>query len=346
MDRLEVRRLSIGFGDKTVLDGLDLTLHDGELFSLLGPSGAGKSTILKAVAGLLQPMAGSVLINGKPVDHLPPERRDVVLIFQKPLLFPFLSVRQNIAFGLRMIGLHRAEQRSRIDRMIELTGLRGLERRRIHQLSGGQQQRVALARGLVLEPSILLLDEPFSSLDAELREQMRDLIRTIQRRTGTTMLFVTHDQQEAFALSDRIGLLLDGKLRQTGAPAELFYRPADLAVARFFGCQNMVHGRISGGWFYGAPISFPTVLPDSQGAVALIRPEDIVVRPAAAGAGIVGRVSAVRFEGAVSRITVETALGVFTVLSIRPGCETGMRVELSFAVERMHVFLPEDRNHG
>ncbi len=346
MDRLEVRRLSIGFGDKTVLDGLDLTLHDGELFSLLGPSGAGKSTILKAVAGLLQPTAGSVLINGKPVDHLPPERRDVVLIFQKPLLFPFLSVRQNIAFGLRMIGLPRAEQRSRIDRMVELTGLRGLERRRIHQLSGGQQQRVALARGLVLEPSILLLDEPFSSLDAELREQMRDLIRTIQRRTGTTMLFVTHDQQEAFAISDRIGLLLDGKLRQTGAPAELFYRPADLAVARFFGCQNMVHGRISGGRFYGAPISFPTVLPDSHGAVALIRPEDIVVRPAAAGAGIVGRVSAVRFEGAVSRITVETALGVFTVLSIRPGCEKGMRVELSFAVERMHVFIPEDGNHG
>lgn len=338
MGRLELRDLTIGYGGKTVIRGLSLSLQDGEILSLLGPSGAGKSTVLKAVAGLLHPLSGSIHINGAQANHLPPERRDAVLIFQKPLLFPFLNVSQNIAFGLRMTGIKGSTAHHRIERMIAITGLQGLEQRKIHQLSGGQQQRVALARGLVLEPSILLLDEPFSSLDAELREQMRDLIRGIQRQTKTTMLFVTHDQSEAFGISDRIALLLDGRLRQTGLPEEVFYQPADIDVARFFGCNNVLHGSISAGFFQGSHVCVPTSLDDCVRAVAAIRPEDILVCPMVNKDRLPGRVTAVRFEGTTTRLTVETREGIFSVLSIRPECSPGTEVGLEFHADRLHIF--------
>ncbi len=339
MGRLELRDVTIRYGDKTVIHGLNVQLQDGEILSMLGPSGAGKSTVLKAVAGLLPPSSGSILINGRPADHLPAERRDAVLIFQKPLLFPFLNVGHNIAFGLRMTGLRGAAARQRIERMIAITGLQGLEQRRVHQLSGGQQQRVALARGLVLEPSILLLDEPFSSLDAELREQMRELIRSIQQQTKTTMLFVTHDQSEAFGVSDRVALLLDGRLRQTGPPEQVFYRPADVDVARFFGCNNVLHGSIRDGYFIGARVRVPTTRADCERAVAVIRPEDVRLHPAAPGSGgPTGRISGVRFEGAMSRLTVMTEAGQLSVLSIRPQWRRDEVVGLEFPADRLHVF--------
>ncbi|MCB2215566.1 MAG: ABC transporter ATP-binding protein [Desulfobulbaceae bacterium] len=339
MGRLELRELTIRYGAKTVISELNLQLQDGEILSLLGPSGAGKSTVLKAVAGLLPPFSGSIAINGQPADHLPAERRDTVLIFQKPLLFPFLNVGQNIAFGLRMTGHRGAAARQRIERMIAITGLQGLELRRVHQLSGGQQQRVALARGLVLEPSILLLDEPFSSLDAELREQMRELIRTIQQQTKTTMLFVTHDQSEAFGVSDRVALLLDGRLRQTGPPEQVFYRPADVDVARFFGCNNVLPGSIRDGYFHGARVRVPTERADCNEAVAMIRPEDVRLYPAVPGSDRpTGRISGIRFEGAMSRLTVTTEDGPVSVLSIRPHWHLGELVGLEFPADRLHVF--------
>ncbi|MGB3211827.1 MAG: ABC transporter ATP-binding protein [Desulforhopalus sp.] len=338
MGKLELQNLTINYNTKPVIRNLSLDIDDGEIVSLLGPSGAGKTTILKAIAGLLHPTSGRIIINGSPVDQLPAEKRDAVLIFQKPLLFPFLDVGQNIGFGLKMAKVKGAAAEKQIKKIIEITGLEGLQTRKIHQLSGGQQQRVALARGLVLEPSILLLDEPLSNLDAELRQQMRELIRSVQAQTGTTMLFVTHDQSEAFALSDRICLLLDGSLRQTGTPTELFYHPADPDVARFFGCMNFITGKIHNGVFENGFVSCPTPLDDSPEARAVIRPEDIVLSSTESEYGTVGKIIHVQFEGSTTRLTIRAGDTTFTALSLRPDYHFEQSVRLYFPPERLHIF--------
>lgn len=338
MGRLELQNLTIKYGTKPVVRDLSLDISDGEMVSLLGPSGVGKTTILKAIAGLLKPASGKIIINGKHVNHLTAEKRDAVLIFQKPLLFPFLDVGQNIGFGLKMAKIKGSVAAKQIDKIIEITGLVGLKNRKIHQLSGGQQQRVALARGLVLEPSVLLLDEPLSNLDAELRQQMRELIRSVQAQTGTTMLFVTHDQSEAFAISDRICVLLGGSLRQTGTPTELFYQPADPDVARFFGCVNFINGTIHNGLFEGGFVSCATSLIDSPEAIAAIRPEDIILSSTWMENGAVGKVVQVQFEGSTTRLTIEAENETFTALSLRPDFYLEQLVRLHFPPERLHIF--------
>jgi ABC-type Fe3+/spermidine/putrescine transport system ATPase subunit len=342
MGRLQLRNLTIRYGPKPVISNLSLDIHDGEMVSLLGPSGAGKTTILKAIAGLLRPASGKIFIDGEGVDHLPAEKRDTVLIFQKPLLFPFLDVGKNIAFGLKMAKITGQTAEKKIDRILAITGLEGLKNRKVHQLSGGQQQRVALARGLVLEPSVLLLDEPLSNLDAELRRQMRQLIRGVQAKTGTTMLFVTHDQSEAFAISDRICLLLDGSLRQTGTPTELFYQPADIDVARFFGCTNFMHGTIRNGLFESKLGSCPTSLGDCPKATAIIRPEDIVLScqkiDNSRDNTTAGRIRELQFEGSTSRLHVDSGGTIFTVVCLRADFLPEQTVWLHFPPERLHIF--------
>ncbi|GAB6191197.1 ABC transporter ATP-binding protein [Desulfocastanea catecholica] len=338
MGQLQLRNLTLRYDEKPVISDLSLDIHDGEMVSLLGPSGVGKTTILKAIAGLVQPASGQIIINGESVDHLPAEKRDTVMIFQKPLLFPFLDVGRNIAFGLKMAKMTEPTAEKKIDRILAITGLEGLKNRKIHQLSGGQQQRVALARGLVLEPSVLLLDEPLSNLDAELRQQMRQLIRSVQAQTGTTMLFVTHDQSEAFAISDRICLLLDGSLRQTGTPTELFYRPADVEVARFFGCTNFLHGRIRNGLFESDLGSCPTSLGECPEATAMIRPEDIVLSSEKRDNVTAGKIRELQFEGSTIRLRVETAGITFTVISLRADVHPEQVVWLHFPPERLHIF--------
>jgi ABC-type Fe3+/spermidine/putrescine transport system ATPase subunit len=220
-----------------VLRGITTTFGAGELTALLGPSGCGKTTLLKVLAGLL-PAAGHLRFDGDEIGPLPPEKREVAVVFQKPLLFPHLDVQGNVAFGLKMRG--RAED---VTPMLALTGVESLARRRVSELSGGQEQRVALARALVTRPRLLLLDEPFSALDETLRAQMRTLVRRLQRELQTTTVFVTHDQEEASLVADRIVLLLDGRVEQAGAPAELYSRPATPAAARFFGWQLLGDGR-------------------------------------------------------------------------------------------------------
>ncbi len=343
MGRLELEKLTIKYTTKPVIQNLSIAINDGEMVSLLGPSGVGKTTILKAIAGLLPPASGCIRINGERVDHLAADKRDVVLIFQKPLLFPFLDVYQNIGFGLKMAKISKGIAHKRIDKIMQITGLERLKNRRIHQLSGGQQQRVALARGLVLEPSVLLLDEPLSSLDAELRLQMRELICSIQAQTGTTMLFVTHDQSEALAISDRICLLLDGRLRQTGTPTELFYRPADAEVARFFGCANFIAGQIHNGVFMSGAIRCSTLLDDSPQAFAVIRPEDIVVCPRQAPEGMAGVVVQIQFEGPTTRLTIEAGQSTFTALSSRPDLTKDQVVGLQFPADRLHILPGTER---
>jgi len=337
MIQLELQDLTIGYGSTTIIRDLSLSIHDGEIVSLLGPSGAGKTTILKTIAGLLQPAAGQILINNSPVNHLPAEKRDAVLIFQKPLLFPFLNVAQNIGFGLKMQKTGRQQAEKKIAEIIEITGLNGLDNRKVHQLSGGQQQRVALARGLVLEPAILLLDEPLSNLDAELRQQMRELIQTVQKQTGTTMLFVTHDQSEALAISDRVCLLLDGRLRQTGKPEELFYSPADPEVARFFGCNNIFSTADS---FCQHSCGF-----DDTAKMFTIRPEDIEIYPSQQERSspkkqpFKGTVNRVTFEGRLTRVTVDVeGKNRIAVLCRRPTFHAGQTVWLRMVENRIHFF--------
>ncbi len=231
---------------RPAVSGLDLEVRAGELVALLGPSGCGKTTTLKMIAGLLAPSSGEVLFDGEPVTGIRPEKRQAVMVFQNTLLFPTMTVADNIAFGLRMRRVNREEAAERVGEMAALMQLRGLESRRPAELSGGQKQRVALARALVVRPRVLLLDEPLSSLDAYLREEMRELILTTQRAAGVTTIFVTHDQQEAVLLADRVALMFDGQLQQFSEPRRFYERPATRRIALFFGCRNFLRGRKEG----------------------------------------------------------------------------------------------------
>jgi len=217
-----------------------LTAHDGEFLTLLGPSGCGKTTTLRIIAGLERPDSGKVLFDGRAVNDLPPYERNIGIVFQDYALFPHMNVFKNIAFGLEMRRLPRREVERRVKRALELVGLEGLENRYPEQLSGGQQQRVALARALVVEPEVLLLDEPLSNLDAKIRERLRGEIKRIQRELGITTVYVTHDQEEAMAVSDRIAVMNFGRIEQVGKPLELYYHPRKEFVARFLGTSNIL----------------------------------------------------------------------------------------------------------
>jgi len=341
MGVLTLSDLAVAYGGETVVHGLNLDVSEGELVSLLGPSGAGKTTILKAVAGLLPPARGDIRIDGRSVHGRPPEKRSAVMVFQNPLLFPFMNVAQNIGFGLRMQGVAPDEARGRIRDILELTRLSGLEGRRVNEISGGQQQRVALARALVLKPSILLLDEPLSNLDANLRQQMRELIQDIQSETRVTTLLVTHDQSEALMISHRIGLLLSGRLRQVGTPKEVFQRPVDRDVAEFFGGCNFFTGRIRQGVFGCELGSFPApdIHANGQLLTATIRPEDILIG-ADSEYPISARVRRASFEGAATRLWVDCDAVSLVVLTPRSDLAPGRPVRLRLPAEKLRIFPP------
>lgn len=233
-----VQALTKSFQGILAVQDVWLDIQAGERLSLLGPSGCGKSTTLQLIAGILQPDRGDMFLAGQRLNRVPPERRQMALVLQKGLLFPHLSVGENVAFGLKMRGVSRAKQVEQAIAMLNQVQLSGFENRRPNELSGGQAQRVALARSLVIKPKVLLLDEPLSALDANLRGDMQDLILRLQRETGVTMIVVTHDQGEAVVMSDRIALMFDGHLRQVAMPEELYQRPGDETVARFLGGVN------------------------------------------------------------------------------------------------------------
>ena len=343
MGELKLKNITIDYGHTPVVRNFSLTVENGQMASLLGPSGAGKTTVLKAVAGLLQPRSGEILIDGRPANGLPPEKRNAVMVFQKNLLFPFMNVEQNIGFGLRMQGRRNDEIHRRIEEIVQLTKLSGLNRRKVHELSGGQQQRVSLARALVLQPAILLLDEPLSSLDATLRQQMRELIQDIQARTRITTLFVTHDQAEALMMSQRVCLLLNGRIRQVGKPQELFYRPVDPEVARFFGGCNFFEGQLKNGIYCSqfATVAVPGLSADGRQLTATIRPEDILISTNG-HQGIPGRVQKTSFEGSTTRIWVQCQNRVFVVLASRTDLSTGQNVRLHLPPDKIRIFPPEN----
>ena len=235
------------FGDVAAIDGVSLEIEDGEFFALLGPSGSGKTTLLRAVAGFVTPDRGEVRIAGERMDRVPVAKRNIGMVFQHYALFPHMNVFDNVAFGLSVRRLDRGETARRVASALDMVELQGLDERRPSELSGGQQQRVAIARALVTEPRVLLLDEPLGALDRRLRQQMQVELRRIQREVGITTLFVTHDQEEALTLSDRIALLDNGALVQVGAPSDVYERPRNRFAASFLGDANFFHGRYRAG---------------------------------------------------------------------------------------------------
>src|SRR5450432_200039 len=239
-----LRDLTIRYGAQTAVDGVSLAVEPGELFLLLGPSGCGKTTLLRAVAGFVEAGAGSIHFGAEDVTRLPAHARNAGMVFQSFALWPHLSVFENVAFGLRERRVSKAEIASRVEGALASTRLPGQGARRVDELSGGEQQRVALARALVVRPRCLLLDEPLSNLDARLRQQMRDEIRRLCKEHGLTTIYVTHDQKEALAVADRVGVMTNGRLLQVGAPADVYRRPHSRAVAAFVGETNLVRGRV------------------------------------------------------------------------------------------------------
>ncbi|MFL0411338.1 ABC transporter ATP-binding protein [Microbacterium paludicola] len=303
--RVEFRGVVKDYGSTRVLHGIDLDIRPGEFVSLLGPSGCGKTTALRVLAGLEQATGGSVLLGGQDVSATPTNKRDIGMVFQAYSLFPHLSVIDNTAFGLRRRGVARAKATTRAGDALDLVGLGHLADRFPHQLSGGQQQRVALARALVTEPRVLLLDEPLSALDAKVRVQLRDEIRRIQLRLGTTTVFVTHDQEEALAVSDRIAVMNAGRIEQIGTPEELYLRPATPGVAAFVGLSSVVPAVVSGGVATVLGVEVPIVGEAPDGAAeAFLRPENVRL-----GGTIPAVVQESTFLGSLRRTVVRTEDG-------------------------------------
>lgn len=271
------------FGTVTAVNQLDLTVGSGELVGFLGPSGCGKTTTLRMIAGFETPTSGRIVLGDRDVTDLPPEQRNLGMVFQNYALFPHLTARQNVAFGLEMRGMKRGEIKERTSTILQKVGLEGKEDRYPRQLSGGEQQRTALARALVIEPSVLLLDEPLANLDAKLREEMRFYIRSLQQEYGITTIYVTHDQDEALVLADRIAVLMDGSLQQLGAPEELYRRPRTVRVASFVGLANLLPVTVAereGEMLrlesaHGPLHAYGPVLPPGTRAVLSVRPEGL-----------------------------------------------------------------------
>jgi putative spermidine/putrescine transport system ATP-binding protein len=306
---VEFRCLRREFGSTVALDGLDLTVRPGELLALLGPSGCGKTTALRMLAGFEHPDSGEVLVDGEDVTRVPAHRRDAGMVFQSYSLFPHLSALDNVAFGLRMRKVRTSERRARAAELLDLVGLADKGDNFPHQLSGGQQQRIALARALALRPRVLLLDEPLSALDAKVRLSLREEIRRLQQELGITTLFVTHDQEEALSMADRVAVMRAGQLEQCATPAELYGRPATPFVAEFVGTMSRIPGHLAGGLVELLGQRLPVdgeapVVAEGDVVDVLVRPEAVQVRADDAGDA---QVVATAFLGAATRVTVRLA---------------------------------------
>jgi ABC-type Fe3+/spermidine/putrescine transport system ATPase subunit len=334
---IELRNIAKSYGATQVVRDLSFSLQKGELIALLGPSGCGKTTTLRMVAGFIKPTAGRILVRGQDITALPPHKRDSGLVFQSYALFPHMTVTQNIAFGLNRRGVPPSEQKTRIAAMIEKLQLKGLEKRYPRQLSGGQQQRVAVARALVINPAILLLDEPFSNLDAKLRESTGFELRRIQQELGLTSIFVTHDQHEAMSIADRIAVMHQGAIEQIGTAIEIYERPRSRFVADFIGKANFLKASVEdpAAGLIRLSVS-PTVpfkvpggtLPVRGSSIeVMVRPENISLEKEASDAGIGGRVEVVSYQGANAHVIVRLTDGQAIAVECRGNQAAEFRVD-------------------
>ncbi len=330
MPHLEIDGAVKRYGGKTVLHGIDLALGQGEFVSLLGPSGCGKTTLLRIVAGFERPDGGRVVLAGSDITALPAARRNMGMVFQAYSLFPNMTAEENVRFGLKVRRETPAAQQARAAELLALVGLAEHARKYPHQLSGGQQQRVALARALAIRPALLLLDEPLSALDAKVRVQLRDEIRRIQQETGVTTLFVTHDQEEALSISDRVVVMQEGRIAQAGTPAEIYGEPANIFVARFVGAAAELRGRVrdaEAGLVELCGRAVPAVrargLTTGAEVHVLLRPETVRLGPPGAAEALLEGVVASRvFFGALTSIRIEID-GGFSLAAAMPSAEAG-----------------------
>ncbi len=315
MARLELREISKSFGRAVAVDRVTLEVRDGEFLTLLGPSGCGKTTTLRIIAGLIDPDEGEVLLDGSPMQHLPAHRRQTAMVFQSYALFPHMTVHDNIGFGLRMRGMPPDRIRQRVQDALALVELEGLGDRYPRQLSGGQQQRVAVARAIVTQPKVLLFDEPLSNLDAKLRERLRLELRALQQRLGVTTVYVTHDQAEALALSDRVAVMFQGRVVEIGTPREVYRTPRSRLTAEFLGITNLLEGRVTAVSDGRCTVQTPlgplqaeTISPVRTGDPVTLsfRPEDIRIGRGA-GQTITGRILHASYLGSVIDYVVESA---------------------------------------
>jgi iron(III) transport system ATP-binding protein len=363
MAGIQIERVSRRFGDVAAVRDLSLAVDDREFVTLLGPSGCGKTTLLRLIAGFLRPDAGVIRVGPTVLSSaagvVPPERRGMGMVFQNYAVWPHRTVYQNVAFGLEVRRVSRSEAHTRITRMLELVNLTGLERRYPGELSGGQQQRVALARSLVVEPGILLLDEPLSNLDAKLRERMRWELKQLQRRTGITFVYVTHDQAEALALSDRIAVMHLGEVVQYGRPREVYTRPASKTVADFMGLVNLVPARVARvagdrsvvtlGEHHALTVPLPPDAAEGQAVHVAVRPESLRLSapdsaPGANGAAALpGQVADLTFLGNLTdcHVVLDDGTRVRVQLDPRAALAIGQRVEVDVDPELASVFTLE-----
>ena len=354
MTKLELVNLVKRFNDVTAVNGVTLSVASGSLVALLGPSGCGKTTTLRMIAGLEQPSSGDILFDGESVRGVPPERRNIGMVFQRYVLFPHMNVEKNVSFGLRMRGVDRAEVDRRVTEVLRVVQLEGFGGRFPSQLSGGQQQRVAIARTVVTDPRLMLMDEPLSNLDAKLREEMRGFITDLQKRLGITTVFVTHDQVEAIELADQVGVIFDGELVQFGTPEEIFNHPVNARVADFMGATNLITGEVS--TKSAAETTFRTGVgsftvahapPQPVGAkvTATVRPEHIEIAPVEGGAQsagenrLQGRVTdAVYYGGIVSYHIQASELRLNVKDRSTRRFSPGEEVTLAIAKENLWIF--------
>jgi putative spermidine/putrescine transport system ATP-binding protein len=347
---LELRELRRAFGPVVALDGIDASLDRGEFLSLLGPSGCGKTTALRLVAGFDRPDSGSIVVDGRDITRMPPNRRDMGMVFQAYSLFPNMTAEQNVEFGLKIRRNKRVSRKQRVGELLELVGLGLAVTRYPHQLSGGMQQRVALARALAIEPRVLLLDEPLSALDAKVRVQLREEIRRIQTQLGITTIYVTHDQEEALSISDHVAVMAGGRIEQVGTPAEMYSAPATPFVAEFIGTMNRLEATVADGStgevVYGGVrlrVDAARGRPSAEEVVVLIRPEVVDLAPddgADPEGSVVGEVLSHTFLGSVTRVKVaapggEIAADVSTVRA--ESLPVGRGVRASFPPESGRV---------
>jgi putative spermidine/putrescine transport system ATP-binding protein len=359
MSSVELRELRRQFGDVVALDGIDLELGEGEFVSLLGPSGCGKTTALRLVAGFDRPTSGRILVDGKDMTRVPPNRRDMGMVFQAYSLFPNMTAARNVEFGLKVRGRAKDARAQTIRELLELVGLGHAGNRYPHQLSGGMQQRVALARALAIEPRVLLLDEPLSALDAKVRVQLREEIRRIQLRLGITTIYVTHDQEEALSISDRVAVLSHGRIEQVGPPEEIYSAPATPFVAEFVGTMNRFEATVSGSAegevdYGGSRLAVDAVRGRQIGerVLVLVRPELLELEPATNGGGegsLVGEIISQTFLGPVTRLKVaagEADLTADVSAARARSLPVGTRVSARFPADGARLLSLADEPDG